>query len=109
MIVALLGVFGILVEPIMKGEESTPEEYQGDVVGNLNRRLGQIQDMETKDTLANITAFVPLEMMFGYATDVRSLTKGRASCSMEPSHFEQIPANLLQTIVETSSRAVARS
>jgi elongation factor G len=65
--------------------------------------------METKGTFANITAFVPLEMMFDYATDVRSLTKGRASFSMEPSHFEQIPANLLQTIVETSSCAAARS
>jgi elongation factor G len=99
----------ILLEPIMKVEVSTPEEYQGDVVGDLNRRRGQIQDMETKGTLANITAFVPLEMMFGYATDVRSLTKGRASYSMEPSHFEQVPANLLQKIVETSSRAAARS
>jgi elongation factor G len=99
----------ILLEPIMKVEVATPEEYQGDVVGDLNRRRGQIQNMETKGTLANITAFVPLEMMFGYATDVRSLTKGRASYSMEPSHFEQVPANLLQKIVETLSRAAARS
>ncbi|MDR1435473.1 MAG: elongation factor G [Puniceicoccales bacterium] len=99
----------ILLEPIMKVEVSTPEEYQGDVVGDLNRRRGQIQNMETRGTLANITAFVPLEMMFGYATDVRSLTKGRASYSMEPSHFEQVPTNLLQKIVETSSRAAARS
>jgi elongation factor G len=99
----------ILLEPIMKVEVATPEEYQGDVVGDLNRRRGQIQNMETKGTLASITAFVPLEMMFGYATDVRSLTKGRASYSMEPSHFEQVPANLLQKIVETLSRAAARS
>ena len=99
----------ILLEPIMKVEVSTPEEYQGDVIGDLNRRRGQIQSMESKGTLANIMAFVPLEMMFGYATDVRSLTKGRASYSMEPSHFEQVPANLLQQIVETSSRAAARS
>ncbi|MDR0417926.1 MAG: elongation factor G [Puniceicoccales bacterium] len=99
----------ILLEPIMKVEVSTPEEYQGDVIGDLNRRRGQIQSMESKGTLANIMAFVPLEMMFGYATDVRSLTKGRASYSMEPSHFEQVPASLLQQIVETSSRAAARS
>ncbi|MDR1906642.1 MAG: elongation factor G [Puniceicoccales bacterium] len=99
----------ILLEPIMKVEVSTPEEYQGDVIGDLNRRRGQIQSMESKGTLANIMAFVPLEMMFGYATDVRSLTKGRASYSMEPSHFEQVPTNLLQQIVETSSRAAARS
>ncbi|MDR2201026.1 MAG: elongation factor G [Puniceicoccales bacterium] len=99
----------ILLEPIMKVEVATPEEYQGDVVGDLNRRRGQIQNMETRGNLANIMAFVPLEMMFGYATDVRSLTKGRASYSMEPSHFEQVPANLLQKIVETSSRGAARS
>ncbi|MDR1590516.1 MAG: elongation factor G [Puniceicoccales bacterium] len=99
----------ILLEPIMKVEVSTPEEYQGDVIGDLNRRRGQIQSMESKGALANIMAFVPLEMMFGYATDVRSLTKGRASYSMEPSHFEQVPANLLQQIVETSSRAAARA
>jgi elongation factor G len=99
----------ILLEPIMKVEVSTPEEYQGDVIGDLNRRRGQIQSMENKGALANIMAFVPLEMMFGYATDVRSLTKGRASYSMEPSHFEQVPANLLQQIVETSSRAAARA
>ncbi|UPA28714.1 MAG: elongation factor G [Verrucomicrobiota bacterium] len=99
----------ILLEPIMKVEVSTPEEYQGDVIGDLNRRRGQIQSMETKGALANITAFVPLEMMFGYATDVRSLTKGRASYSMEPSHFEQVPSNLLQQIVESASRGAARS
>jgi elongation factor G len=99
----------ILLEPIMKVEVSTPEEYQGDVIGDLNRRRGQIQSMEAKGTLANIVAFVTLELMFGYASDVRSLSKGRASYSMEPSHFEQVPANLLQQIVETSSRAAARS
>jgi elongation factor G len=99
----------ILLEPIMRVEVSTPEEYQGDVIGDLNRRRGQIQSMENKGALANIMAFVPLEMMFGYATDVRSLTKGRASYSMEPSHFEQVPASLLQQIVETSSRAAARA
>ena len=99
----------ILLEPIMKVEVSTPEEYQGDVMGDLNRRRGQIQGMETKHNSTIITAFVPLETMFGYATDVRSLTKGRASYSMEPSHFEQVPASLLSKIVETASRAPARS
>ncbi|MBO7520945.1 MAG: elongation factor G, partial [Opitutales bacterium] len=80
----------ILLEPIMKVEVQTPEEYQGDVMGDLNRRRGQIQGMETKGNLCNIKAFVPLETMFGYATDVRSLSSGRASYSMEPSHFEQV-------------------
>ncbi len=99
----------ILLEPIMKVEVATPEEYQGDVMGDLNRRRGQIQGMETKGNLTMITAFVPLETMFGYATDVRSLTKGRASYVMEPSHFEQVPSSLLARIVETVSRAQART
>lgn len=99
----------ILLEPIMKVEVSTPEEYQGDVMGDLNRRRGQIQNMETRDSVLVIVAFVPLECMFGYATDVRSLSKGRASYSMTPSHFEQVPANVLTKIVETASRAPARA
>ncbi|MBR4598243.1 MAG: elongation factor G, partial [Opitutales bacterium] len=99
----------ILLEPIMKVEVQTPEEYQGDVMGDLNRRRGQIQGMETKSNLCNIRAFVPLETMFGYATDVRSLSSGRASYSMEPSHFEQVPANVLKSVVEGSTRKAARS
>lgn len=95
----------ILLEPIMKVEVSTPEEYQGDLMGDLNRRRGQIQNMETKNGLTTINAFVPLETMFGYATDVRSLSKGRATYSMEPSHFDQVPTSLLANIVETSTRS----
>jgi len=99
----------ILLEPVMKVEVTTPEEYQGEIIGDLNRRRGRIQGMETKDKVCIATAFVPLETMFGYATDVRSLSKGRASYSMEPSHFEQVPAGILSRIVETSSRAPART
>ncbi len=99
----------VLLEPIMKVEVATPEEYQGDIMGDLNRRRGRIQEMGTKGTVCIINAQVPLETMFGYATDVRSLSKGRASYSMEPSHFEQVPASLLAGIVETSSRAPART
>lgn len=99
----------ILLEPIMKVEVATPEEYQGDIMGDLNRRRGQIQNMETKNGLALVHAFVPLEAMFGYATQVRSLSKGRASYTMEPSHFEQVPANILKTIVETTTRQAART
>ena len=99
----------VLLEPIMKVEVATPEEYQGDLMGDLNRRRGQIQGMETKGTVCNISAFVPLETMFGYSTDMRSLSKGRANYSMEPSHFEQVPASLVENIVKTSSRSVARS
>ena len=99
----------ILLEPITKVEVVTPEEYQGDIMGDLNRRRGQIQNMETKNGVCTIDAFVPLQTMFGYATDVRSLSKGRASYTMEPDHFEQVPANVLKEIVETASRAPARS
>jgi elongation factor G len=99
----------ILLEPIMKVEVVTPEEYQGDIMGDLNRRRGQIQGMETKNGACNINALVPLAEMFGYATDVRSLSKGRASYTMEPSNFAQVPANILKQVVETSSRAPART
>jgi elongation factor G len=108
----MAGIFGfkeamrkanpILLEPIMRVDVSTPDEYQGDIVGDLNRRRGQIQGIESKHGLVAITAFVPLEMMFGYATDVRSLSKGRATYTMEPSHFEQVPSSLLAKIVENS-------
>ena len=67
----------VLLEPIMKVEVSTPEEYQGDLMGDLNRRRGQIQGMETKGTLCMINAFVPLETMFGYSTDMRSVLRVR--------------------------------
>ncbi len=95
----------VLLEPIMKVNVECPEEYQGDIMGDLNRRRGQIQNMVTRNQLTSVDAFVPLETMFGYATDVRSLSKGRATYTMEPSHFDQVPANILQEIVATSSRS----
>ena len=99
----------ILLEPIMKVEVSTPDEYQGELMGDLNRRRGQIQGMETRGTVCVLEAFVPLENMFGYSTDMRSLSSGRADYSMTPSHFEQVPQNLVKDIVETSSREPART
>ena len=99
----------ILLEPIMKVEVSTPDEYQGELIGDLNRRRGQIQGMESRGTVCIIDAFVPLENMFGYSTDMRSLSSGRADYSMTPSHFDQVPQSLIQNIVETSSREPARS
>ena len=99
----------IMLEPIMKVEVTVPEEYQGDIMGDINRRRGQIQGMESREGACIITALVPLETMFGYATDIRSLSKGRASYSMEPSHFEQVPSSILTKIVETSTRAPART
>jgi elongation factor G len=99
----------ILLEPIMGVEVTTPEEYQGDLIGDINRRRGQIQGMENKNGACIITAAVPLENLFGYVTDIRSLSKGRASASITPSHFEQVPNQLLTKIVESSSRAPART
>ena len=98
----------ILLEPIMKVEVTTPNEYQGDVMGDINRRRGQVQGMETKGNDTVITAFVPLETMFGYATDVRSLSSGRASYSMTPDHFEQVPANVLKMVQEGAARKTQR-
>ena len=99
----------ILLEPIMSTEVIAPEEYQGDIVGDINRRRGQVQGMETKNRVVAIKANVPLETMFGYATDVRSLSKGRASYSMTPSHFEQAPASVVKQIVETAKRPPSRT
>lgn len=99
----------IMLEPIMAVEVETPDEYQGDIMGDLNRRRGQILNIANKVGFVVIAASVPLVEMFGYSTDVRSLSKGRASYTMTPSHFEQVPANIVQTLVETTSRAPARS
>jgi len=99
----------ILLEPIMAVELTTPEEYQGDLMGDINRRRGTIQGMENKAGACIVTAAVPLETLFGYVTDIRSLSKGRASASITPSHFEQVPNALLQKIVEASPKAPART
>ena len=115
----MAGIFGfkdamkkanpILLEPIMAVEVTTPEEYQGDLMGDINRRRGQIQGMENKTGACIVTAHVPLELLFGYVTDIRSLSKGRASASITPSHFAQVPNASLLKIVETSSKAPART
>ncbi|MDD5348628.1 MAG: elongation factor G [Chthoniobacteraceae bacterium] len=90
----------ILLEPIMKVENLTPEEFQGDILGDLNRRRGRIQSMEAKGNLSAVHAEVPLAEMFGYSTAIRSLSKGRSSYSMEPSHFEQVPASVLAAVLD---------
>jgi elongation factor G len=89
----------ILLEPIMAVEVSTPDDYQGDVMGDLNRRRGQIQHSESKGKLTIVRANVPLKEMFGYSTDVRTLSSGRASYAMTPSHFEQVPNNIVDAIL----------
>ncbi len=90
----------ILLEPIMKVECVTPEEYQGDLMGDLNRRRGRIMNMEAKNFATIIHAEVPLAEMFGYATAIRSLSKGRASYSMEPSHFEPVPSQIVAAVLD---------
>jgi elongation factor G len=90
----------ILLEPIMKVENITPDEFQGDICGDLSRRRGSIHSIETRGNLAIIHAEVPLAELFGYATAIRSLSKGRSSYSMEPSHFQPVPANLVSAILD---------
>jgi elongation factor G len=89
----------ILLEPIMAVEVSTPDDYQGDVMGDLSRRRGQIQNTESKGKLSIVHANVPLKEMFGYSTAVRTLSSGRASYAMTPSHFEQVPTHIVEEIV----------
>jgi elongation factor G len=90
----------ILLEPIMKVECVTPDEYQGDIMGDLNRRRGRIMSLEAKNLATFVHAEVPLAEMFGYATAIRSLSKGRASYTMEPSHFEQVPAQIVAAVLD---------
>jgi elongation factor G len=92
----------ILLEPIMKVEVTTPDEYQGDLMGDLNRRRGKITHIEAKDASTIITAEVPLAEMFGYATAIRSLSKGRAAYSMEPFRFEPVPHSIVAGILDTN-------
>jgi elongation factor G len=92
----------ILLEPIMKVEVTTPNEYQGDLVGDISRRRGKIVSIEPKDTSTILSAEVPLAEMFGYATAIRSLSKGRAAYSMEPFRFEPVPANIVTAILDSA-------
>jgi elongation factor G len=90
----------ILLEPIMKVEVITPEEFQGDILGDINRRRGKINNVESKSTGTILNAEIPLAEMFGYVNSLRSMSKGRAAYSMEPSHFEQVPSQILAQIME---------
>ncbi len=97
----------ILLEPIMDVEVTTPEDYQGDIMGDLNRRRGQIQAMGTKGNVAIVKAKVPLAEMFGYSTDVRTISSGRASYSMEPASFDPVPQNIVQAICKERGTVAA--
>lgn len=90
----------VLLEPIAKVEVEVPEEYMGDVIGDLNRRRGQINSMDDRMGLKIVNAFVPLAEMFGYSTDLRSATQGRATYSMEFDHYGEVPANIAKAIIE---------
>ena len=97
----------ILLEPIMKVEVTTPDEYQGDLLGDINRRRGTILGIDAKNGQTILNSQVPLAEMFGYATAIRSLSKGRASYSMEPFNFEQVPSSVEKTILDTAAKRPA--
>ncbi len=94
----------VIMEPIMKVVVNVPEEYMGDVMGDLNSRRGQIQGMEARTGAQEITANVPLSEMFGYATELRSRTQGRGQYSMEPSHFEELPKSIAEKIIKERNK-----
>ncbi len=94
----------VLKEPIMKVVVIVPEEYMGDVIGDLNSRRGQIQGMDARNGVQEINAMVPLSEMFGYATDLRSNTQGRGQYSMEPSHYAEVPKSIQEKIIETNGK-----
>jgi elongation factor G len=92
----------VVLEPMMRVEVTMPEQFMGDVIGDLNSRRGQVEGMDSRGTTQVVRAFVPLAEMFGYATDLRSMTQGRASYSMELSHYAEVPGNLAQELVAKS-------
>ena len=94
----------VILEPIMKVEITVPEEYMGDVIGDVNSRRGRMEGMEGNDGMQEIHSFIPLSEMFGYATDLRSKTQGRGTYSMEPSHYEEVPKSILDTIVASRAK-----
>ncbi|MBE9214856.1 elongation factor G [Plectonema cf. radiosum LEGE 06105] len=96
---AVIKASPVLLEPMMKVEVEVPEDFLGDVIGDLNSRRGQIEGMESEDSLAKVTSKVPLAEMFGYATDIRSKTQGRGIFSMQFSNYEEVPRNVAEAII----------
>jgi elongation factor G len=90
----------VLLEPVFAVEVVVPEEYMGDVIGDLNRRRGRVEGMEPRGNAQVVTAHVPLSEMFGYATDVRSMTQGRATYTMQFDSYEEVPPNIAEKVVE---------
>jgi elongation factor G len=95
----------VLLEPVFAVEVTTPEEFMGDVIGDLNRRRGQVQGMEQRGNAQVVSAFVPLAEMFGYATDLRSTTQGRATYSMQFDRYEEVPPNIAEKVVGGEQQA----
>ena len=95
----------VLLEPVMAVEVVTPEEFLGDVIGDLSRRRGKVQGQEQRGNALAVQAFVPLGEMFGYATDLRSSTQGRASYTMQFERYEEVPTNIAEEIVEHAGPA----
>jgi elongation factor G len=95
-----------LLEPIMEVEVVTPEDYMGEVIGDLSSRRGKIESMDSRGNMRVVKALTPLAEMFGYATDVRSRTQGRATYTMQFGHYAQVPNSIAETIV-TKSRGLA--
>ena len=96
---AVMKASPVLLEPMMKVEVEAPEDFLGDVMGDLNSRRGQIEGMGSEDGITKVTSRVPLAEMFGYATDIRSKTQGRGSFSMEFSQYEEVPRNVAEAII----------
>jgi elongation factor G len=97
-----------LLEPIMKVEVSTPDDYMGEVIGDLSSKRAQILGTDKRGNLTIVNAYVPLAELSGYATKLRSLTQGRASYYMEPSHYDEVPKNIAETVVAKSGKAAAK-
>jgi elongation factor G len=93
----------VLLEPIMKVSVTVPEEYMGDVMGDLNSRRGRIEGMEARNGVQVINANVPLSEMFGYATTLRSRSQGRGVFTMQISHFEEVPKNIQEAVISGRS------
>ncbi len=94
----------VILEPIMRVEVTVPEEYMGDVIGDINSRRGRMEGMEARNGSQIIRGFIPLSEMFGYATDLRSKTQGRGTYAMEPSHYEEVPKSVLETIIASRAK-----
>jgi elongation factor G len=97
----------VILEPIMKVEVTTPEEFLGDVMGDLNSRRGTILGTSDRGMAKIVDARVPLAELFGYATDLRSMTQGRASYAMEPSHYYKVPKNVADEIIASRGSVAA--